>query len=190
MLLDTPCRLQTTGPQCLPVLQHQLSNSSVFRQFVDQPDKLLSVLQHDQILAEAAANDPDVAALLDPDTLKQALAVLHGNSHYQQQQQQLCIPAPVVPAKALMQLQNYAMQLQQTKAAGVGPAQQHQQQQYQHQHVQAASDSTCDQQGAADAAVVSAVDNPLWSAMQQRLLKLQQRSSILGAVPTGKHLLF
>lgn len=156
----------------------QLASNPVFRQFQDQPDKLLAVLQHDQVLAEAAAGNPEIAALLDPSTLKQALAVLQGSSGSSSgagdpQQQGV----PVLQCKALMHLQNYAQQLQQARLAGLGPPPitlQH------HHQQQAQSQASPTSSGGAQSA---AADSDMWAAMQERFSKLQQRSSMLGAMP-------
>jgi hypothetical protein len=150
---------------------------------VDQPKKLLSVLQYDPVLAEAAKGSPEIAALLDPSTLQQALSVLqpHTQQHHEQQQQ---LPALNIPRKALMQMQNYAVQLNQARAAGHNPLPLQQQQQLPLQMQHAAGGQ---QKGLAAAASASGVpDIAMWAAMQQRLNKLQQRSSLLGAMGAGE----
>lgn len=156
---------------------HQLSNHPVFKQFVDQPDKLLSVLQQDRVLADAAANSPDIAALLEPNTLQQALAVLQGAGPDGSEQQQQLQGAPAVQRKALMQLQNYALQLQQAKAAGVGPMLPLQVQ-------SAPAFGTAGSPHEGGVAAGGMAGGSMWAALQQRLNKFQQRSSVLGmAVP-------
>lgn len=164
-------------------LQQQLNSHPVFRQFVDQPDKLLAVLQHDQVLADAAASNPEVAALLDPSTLRQALSVLQGSPVESQQQQQEA-SFPGVQRKALMQLQNYAMQLQQARRSGMGPAQLQQQQQHVMQAMQvqpaAGNMDAVSLQGPGSGGMA---DSSMWDALQQRLNKMQQRSSLLGTMP-------
>lgn len=169
----------------MPELQQQLNSHPIFRQFVDQPDKLLSVLQHDQVLADAAASNPEIAALLDPSTLRQALSVLQGGAMDPQQQQRQAGSVPVVQLKALMQLQNYAMQLQQARRSGMGPAQlqqQQQQQAMQAMQVQPAARNwdSVSLQGPGPGVMA---DSSMWDALQQRLNKMQQRSSLLGAMP-------
>jgi hypothetical protein len=161
-------------------LQQQLNSNPLFKQFVDQPDKLLSVLQHDRALADAAAGSPEIAALLDPRTLKQALSVLQGGPLDSEQQQQAGT-VPVVQRKALMQLQNYAMQLQQARMAGINTAQLHQQQPMLLQPATGDAASASIQVSSAGASGMAGSD--MWAAMQQRLNKLQQRSSVLGAMP-------
>jgi hypothetical protein len=166
-------------------LQQQLNSNPAFKQFVDQPNKLLSVLQHDRMLAEAAQASPEIAALLDPSTLQQALNVLQPQSQQQHEQQQQQLPALNIPRKALMQMQNYAMQLNQARAAGHNPLtlQQHQQSPLQMQQAAAGQQEAL--AGTSAAASSGAPDNAMWAAMQQRLNKLQQRSSLLGAMPAA-----
>jgi hypothetical protein len=171
-------RSQGAEQPALLELQQQLNSNPLFRQLVDQPDKLLSVLQHDQVLADAAAGSPEIAALLDPSTLKQVLSVLQGGPLDPQQQQQAGT-VPVVHRKALMQLQNYAMQLQQARMAGVNTAQL--QQPVQLQPATADATSVSIQGSNAGASVMAGSE--MWAAMQQRFTKLQQRGSMLGAMP-------
>lgn len=184
--------------QHLQDLQQQLNSNPLFQQFVDQPDKLLSVLQSDRVLADAAASNPEIATLLDPSTLKQALAVLQGSTAAQHGENpstntQDGVPAgagatapPVVQRKALMQLQNYAMQLQQARAAGMlatpSPHQQHQQpfQQQQQGGSSTSQLTSTAAAGAPDAAGGGGGGGEAWAALQQQLTKLQQRSSMLG----------
>lgn len=172
---------KSSGQPCVQELQQQLNSNPAFKQFVDQPNKLLSVLQHDPVLAEAAKGSPEIAALLDPGTLQQALSVLQPRTqqHHEQQQQ---LPVLNIPRKALMQMQNYAMQLNQARAAGHNPVPL-QPLPLQMQHAAGGQQEGLGPAGAAAASGMP--DNAMWAAMQQRLNKLQQRSILLGAMPAG-----
>lgn len=176
--------LKSPGQPFVQELQKQLNSNPAFKQFVDQPNKLLSVLQHDRVLADAAQASPEIAALLDPSTLQQALSVLQPQSQQQHEQQQQ-LPALNIPRKALMQMQNYAMQLNQARAAGHNPLPLQQQQQLPLQMQQAAGGQQEALAAAGAAPASGAPDNAMWAAMQQRLNKLQQRSSLLGAMPAA-----
>lgn len=143
----------------------------MFQQLADQPDKLAAVIQSDPVLQHAAAANPDVARLLDPTTMQQALEVL-----MQPSVENASASSFQLPRKALMQLQNYAMQLQHhTAAANV---QQQKPGAGKQDMWPGQTDTTATDQ---QSAVVSEQQPQMWAALQQRLNKLQHRSQAFGA---------
>jgi hypothetical protein len=167
---DTHC-CTMQGPPDLQQLQQQLVSNVTFQQLLEQPDKVAAVLQADPTLQLAAANNPDIAQLLDPATMQQTLQLLTQQQLSAGSLTDAAPGAPQIQRKALMQLQNYALQLQQARAAGTDT-----------RNLRDTSAWQQQQQGlAAGNGSSSSSQDAMWQQLQQRLSKYHLRSQALAA---------
>eukprot|EP00879_Flechtneria_rotunda_P017616 GHRR01018466.1.p1 GENE.GHRR01018466.1~~GHRR01018466.1.p1 ORF type:complete len:823 (+),score=365.91 GHRR01018466.1:199-2667(+) len=154
----------------LQLLQQQLVDHPLIKQWADQPSKVMDVLRSDPVLQSAAASNPELAHLLHPAMLQHALQFL-----MQPQTQQGVQSAPFPADKqALMQLQNYAVQLQYARAIGLDV-----QQQPNVGHCQASSAAAALSNPASAQPAAAASKKDMWAALQHRLQKFQERSQLL-----------